>query len=153
VHLDLRGELSFEAHQLTRNGDRGSRPITGRVRANGSRISVTFSRSPSLRGPSRSSSRRWVDLLDRSGLTVQVEGPYGPVVTAGHGVRSSWWQALTTGSHGIRLGSRRAVLGTLRGPRLFDIAVPEWVRPTAVPRDRRLTSTLKNVLARRESKE
>lgn len=153
MQVHLVGEVSFQTHQVARKREPGLRPISGRVQADGSRISVTFSRSPSLRGPARSSSRRCADALGRAGLTVHVIGPYGPVITAGHDVRSPWWQALATGSRRIRLGSRRAVLDTLRGPRLFDVAVPEWLRPPTALRSRRLTSTLTNMLARREPKE
>jgi hypothetical protein len=138
VQVQLVGEVSFETYQPARNSEPDLGPITGRVRAEGSRISVTFSRSPSLRGSARSSSRRWADLLGRAGLTVQMVGPYGPVITAGHEVCAPWWQAVATGSRRIRLGSRRAVLDTLRGPRIFDVAVPELLRPPTALRSRPL---------------
>ena len=62
--------------------------------------------------------------LDDQGLTVHLTGPSGPLLHVGHGVRAPWWQVPATGSRLIRVASVPLALRSLRGPRLFQVALP-----------------------------
>jgi hypothetical protein len=100
--------------------------VSGRVRADGSVVSMQFSRLPSLATPTAGSWGRAVaDQLDREGVTVQVLGPDRTVVVElGHGVRAPRWQRLLTRSRLIRIRSLRSCFRSLRGPRLLEMALP-----------------------------
>ncbi len=97
--------------------------VDGSVRADGSVISVRFSRTPSFTGGSRTLARPWADLLHRNGVVMQLSGPAGLVAEVG-AVDAPWWQRLLTGSRHVRLGSARALVGSVGGPRLFDAVLP-----------------------------
>jgi hypothetical protein len=121
---------------------RGPRPTptTGRVRAEGSDVTVAFSRTPSLAGQgTRPLVRPFAQTLNARGLTVHVIGPSGPLLHVGHGVRAPWWQVPATGSRFIEVASVPLALRSLRGPRLFEVALPPLVvQPgTALVRTRR----------------
>ena len=103
---------------------------TGRVEADGGRdVTVSFSPMPSLGGTStRPLVRPLAERLDDLGLTLHVHGPDGPLVRLGAGVDAPWWQWPATRSSRIELVSARAVARSLRGPRVFEVALP----PSAV---------------------
>jgi hypothetical protein len=103
-------------------------PTTGTVRADGSDVVVEFSRTPSLAGKgTRPVVRPVAQSLDDQGLTVHLTGPSGPLLHVGHGVRAPWWQVPATGSRLIRVASVPLALRSLRGPRLFEVALPPLV--------------------------
>lgn len=103
-------------------------PTTGRVRADGSDVVVELSRSPSLAGSgTRPLVRPLAQALDDNGLTVHLTGPSGPLLHVGHGVRAPWWQVPATGSRFIKVASVPLVVRSLRGPRLFQVALPPFV--------------------------
>ncbi|MBB3325077.1 hypothetical protein [Microlunatus antarcticus] len=105
----------------------GPVPTTGTVRADGSDVTVDFSRTPSLAGSgTRPLVRPFAQALEDNGLTVHLTGPSGPLLHAGHGVRAPWWQVPATGSRFIRVDVPLAVR-SLRGPRLFEVALPPLV--------------------------
>ncbi len=115
-------DLAFEV-QLDEVG-----PTTGRVRGNGSDVTVELSRNPSLAGSgTRPLVRPLAQALDDNGVTVHVAGPSGPLLHVGHGVRAPWWQVPATGSRYVRVASVPLVLRSLRGPRLFEVALPPFV--------------------------
>lgn len=106
----------------------GPTPTTGRVRADGSDVTVEFSRTPSLAGSgTRPLVRPLAQSLDDNGLTVHLTGPSGPLLDVGHGVRAPWWQVPATGSRFIRVVSVPLAVRSLRGPRLFKVALPPLV--------------------------
>lgn len=118
----------------------GPTPTTGRVLADGSDVTVEFSRTPSLAGSgTRPLVRPLAQSLDDNGLTIHLTGPSGPLLHVGHGVRAPWWQVPATGSRFIRVASVPLALRALRGPRLFKVALPPLVvQPgTALTRTRR----------------
>ncbi|HEU5485654.1 MAG TPA: hypothetical protein VFU98_12170 [Microlunatus sp.] len=103
-----------------------SDPIKGRVTADGHLITVGFSTTPSLspRG-TRGLASLAADQLDRQGLTVRLVDADGLIlVELGHRVRAPGWQRFLTRSRLIRVRSVRRYLRTLRGPRLFRVALP-----------------------------
>ena len=103
-------------------------PTTGTVRADGSDVVVEFSQTPSLAGKgTRPVVRPVAQSLDDQGLTVHLTGPSGPLLHVGHGVRAPWWQVPATGSRLIRVASVPLALRSLRGPRLFEVALPPLV--------------------------
>jgi hypothetical protein len=115
-------------------------PPTGTVRADGSDVTVAFSQTPSLAGKgTRPLVRPLAQTLDDNGLTVHLTGPEGTLLDVGHGVRAPWWQVPATGSRFIRVVSLPLALRSLRGPRLFQVALPPLiVQPSmALTRTRR----------------
>ena len=144
-------DLTFEV-QLDEVG-----PTTGRVRGDGSDVTVELSRTPSLAGSgTRPLVRPLAQTLDDSGVTIHLTGPSGPLLHVGHGVRAPWWQVPATGSRFIEVASVPLALRSLRGPRLFQVALPPFVvQPgMALTRNRRqrlslLTRQLLRRLTRR----
>ena len=129
-------DLAFEV-QLD---EVGPTPTTGRVLADGTDVTVELSRTPSLAGSgTRPLVRPLARSLDENGLTVHLVGPAGPLLHVGHGVRAPWWQVPATGSRFIRVASVPLAVRSLRGPRLFEVALPPLVvQPgTALTRSRR----------------
>lgn len=103
-------------------------PTTGRVRADGTDVEVELSRTPSLAGKgTRPLVRPLAQKLDEEGLTVHLVGPSGPLLHVGHGVRAPWWQVPATGSRFIEVVSVPLALRSLRGPKLFQVALPPLV--------------------------
>ena len=138
--MKIVADLTFEVS----TDDTGTSPrptrTTGRVWAAGSDVTVEFSQTPSLAGSgTRPLVRPVAQALDDNGLTVHLTGPAGPLLHVGHGVRAPWWQVPATGSRFIRVASVPLVLRSLRGPRLFQVALPPLVvQPgTALTRTRR----------------
>lgn len=124
--MHIVADLRFQVQTV--EGGRGSSDaaVTGRVDADGSVVTVDFSRTPSLLGAGgRRRARALASALDTYGVTVRLRGPTGLLVSLGHGVTAPRWQRLATGSGQIRLGSRRILLRSLRGPRLFAAALPD----------------------------
>lgn len=121
-------DLTFEV--VSDDGARGTHPAptTGRVQADGSDVTVQFSSTPSLAGTgTRPLVRPLAQTLDDNGLTVHLTGPSGPLLHVGHGVRAPWWQVPATGSRFIRVASIPLAVRSLRGPRLFQVALPPLV--------------------------
>jgi hypothetical protein len=103
-------------------------PTTGRVRADGSDVTVELSQTPSLAGKgTRPVVRPLAQSLDDNGLTVHLIGPSGPLLHVGHGVRAPWWQVPATGSRFVRVASIPLAVRSLRGPQLFKVALPPFV--------------------------
>ncbi len=122
--MKIVADLHFE---VTSDDDRDPHPTptTGRVRADGSDVTVEFSRTPSLAGGgTRPLVRPLAQTLDDNGLTVHLTGPSGPLLHVGHGVRAPWWQVPATGSRFVRVASVPLAVRSLRGPRLFEVALP-----------------------------
>ncbi|GAA1433123.1 hypothetical protein GCM10009616_24330 [Microlunatus lacustris] len=126
--LRVTADLSFTVDVPSRS----ARPTrcTGRVEADGGRdVTVSFSPVPSLGGSStRPLVRPLAERLDDLGLTLHVHGPQGPLVRLGAGVDAPWWQWPATRSSRIELLDARALARSLRGPRVFEVALP----PSAV---------------------
>ena len=121
IVADLRFEVSTDAS----GRDPHPAPTTGRVRADGSDVTVEFSQTPSLAGKgTRPVVRPVAQRLDDQGLTVHLTGPSGPLLHVGHGVRAPWWQVPATGTRLIRVASVPLAVRSLRGPRLFQVALP-----------------------------
>jgi hypothetical protein len=81
--------------------------------------------------------RPLAERLDDLGLTLVVRGPDGPLVRLGAGVDAPWWQWPATRSSRIELLSRRALTRSLRGPRVFEVALPpSTVLPAVTDRQR-----------------
>jgi hypothetical protein len=126
-------------------------PCTGRVQADGHEITVSFSSTPSLGGSStRPLVRPLAHQLERLGLVVHVVGPDGPLLRLGAGVRAPRWQLLATRSSRIELLSARALVRSLRGPRVFEAALPPGavlpaVRHRQRTRRRRVAVALRQV--------
>lgn len=146
--LRIVADLDFSVRDTGRSADQ---PVVGHVRADGSVVSVEFSATPSLLGLRRGQlSSDVAELLHREGVTLQVSGPSGLVVSVGRDAEGPWWQRVLTGSRHARLGSARAVAGSLRGPRVLEVALPLPVTPsrraklgrTAVGVARRLSDRL-----------
>jgi hypothetical protein len=117
-------DLTFEV-QLD---EVGPGPTTGRVRGDGTEVTVELSRTPSLAGSgTRPLVRPLARTLDDQGLTVHLTGPSGPLLHVGRGVRAPWWQVPATGSRFIQIASVPLALRSLRGPRLFKVALPPFV--------------------------
>jgi len=118
----IAADLTFEV-QLDEVG-----PTTGRVRGVGSDVTVELSRTPSLAGTgTRPLVRPLARTLDDNDLTVHLTGPDGPLLRLGHGVRAPWWQVPATGSRFIEVVSVPRALRSLRGPKLFQVALPPSV--------------------------
>jgi len=125
--MKIVADLRFE---VTTDGDRDPHPAptTGQVRADGSDLTVEFSQTPSLAGKgTRPVVRPLASTLDDNGLTVHLVGPAGPLLHVGHGVRAPWWQVPVTGSRFVRVASIPLAVRSLRGPRLFKVALPPFV--------------------------
>ncbi|MGI3785955.1 MAG: hypothetical protein ACRYG2_34860 [Janthinobacterium lividum] len=123
IVADLHFEVSPDDDQ-----DPHPTPTTGRVRADGSDVTVEFSRTPSLAGGgTRPLVRPLAQTLDDHGLTVHLTGPSGPLLHVGHGVRAPWWQVPATGSRFVRVASVALAVRSLRGPQLFRVALPPLV--------------------------
>ena len=117
-------DLTFEV-QLD---EVGPAPTTGRVSADGSDVTVEFSRTPSLAGSgTRPLVRPFAQQLDDNGVTIHLTGPSGPLLHVGHGVRAPWWQVPATGSRFVRVVSVPLAVRSLRGPKLFQVALPPLV--------------------------
>jgi hypothetical protein len=126
VPLQIRADLAFTV-DVPPHGGRGWHPTqcTGRVLANGQQVDIHLSPLPSLGGSAtRPLVRPLAQRLDDLGLTVQVEGPDGPLIRLGAGVRAPWWQQLLTRSSRIHLISVRALARSVGGPRIFEVALP-----------------------------
>lgn len=135
--LRVRADLTFSV-DVPGHSARPTR-CTGRVEADGGQdVTVTFSPMPSLGGAStRPLVRPLADRLDGLGLTLLVQGPDGPLVRLGAGVAGPWWQWPATRSSRIELLSRRALARSLRGPRVFEVALPPAaVLPAVTDRQR-----------------
>ena len=123
--MKIVADLSFEVTTDASGGGPHPNPTTGRVRADGSDVTVEFSQTPSLAGKgTRPVVRPVAQSLDEQGLTVHLTGPSGPLLHVGHGVRAPWWQVPATGSRLIRIASVALALRSLQGPRLFQVALP-----------------------------
>jgi len=111
---------------------------TGRVTAGGHDIEVHLDPMPSLGGSSsRPLVRPLANQLDDLGLTLQVVGPDGPLVRLGAAARAPWWQLPATHGSRIQLLSLRALLRSLGGPKVFDVALPPAaVLPAVTDRQR-----------------
>jgi len=126
--MKIVADLRFEVTTDGSDRDPHPTPTTGRVRADGSDVVVAFSQTPSLAGKgTRPVVRPVAQSLDDQGLTVHLTGPSGPLLHVGHGVRAPWWQVPATGSRLIRVASVPLALRSLRGPRLFEVALPPLV--------------------------
>ena len=126
--MKIVADLTFEVALDGSGRDPHPMITTGRVRADGSDVNVEFSRTPSLAGSgTRPLVRPVARTLDDNGLTVHLTGPSGPLLDIGHGVRAPWWQVPATGSRLIRVASVPRVVRSLRGPRLFQVALPPFV--------------------------
>jgi hypothetical protein len=126
VPLQIRADLAFTV-DVPHHGGRGSHPTqcSGRVRADGQQVDIHLSPLPSLGGSAtRPLVRPLAQRLDDLGITVQVEGPDGPLIRLGAGVRAPWWQQLVTRSSRIHLISVRALTRSVGGPRIFEVALP-----------------------------
>ncbi len=137
--LQIRADLTFTVDVPPHAGG-GAHPArcTGRVRADGQQVDVHLSPMPSLGGSAtRPLVRPLAQRLSDLGLTVQVEGPDGPLVRLGAGVRAPWWQQLVTRSSRIHLVSIRALARSVGGPRIFEVALPPAAVLPAVFDDQR----------------
>lgn len=127
--LRIVADIDFSVRDTGRGSDE---PVLGHVRADGSVVSVEFSATPSLLGLRRGQlSGDVAELLHREGVTLRVSGPSGLVVSVGREAKGPLWQRVVTGSRYARLGSARAVAGSIRGPRVLEVALPQ---PTKQPR-------------------
>ena len=143
--MKIVADLTFEVSPDDSHRGAHPAPTTGRVRADGTDVSVEFSRTPSLAGAgTRPLVRPLAQALDDQGLTVHLTGPSGPLLDVGHGVHAPWWQVPATGSRFIRVASVPLAVRSLRGPRLFQVALPPLlVQPqTALTRTPRQRVTL-----------
>ena len=123
--MKIVADLRFEVTTDASGRDPHPTPTTGRVRADGSDVTVEFSQTPSLAGKgTRPVVRPVAQQLDDQGLTVHLTGPSGPLLHVGHGVRAPWWQVPATGTRLIRVASVPLAVRSLRGPRLFQVALP-----------------------------
>jgi hypothetical protein len=126
--MKIVADLRFEVSTDDSGRSPHPTPTTGRVRADGPDVTVEFSRTPSLAGGgTRPLVRPLARSLDDNGLTVHLTGPEGPLLDVGHGVRAPWWQVPATGSRFVRVASVPLALRSLRGPRLFEVALPPLV--------------------------
>ncbi len=136
--MKIVADLAFE---VVTDASRGPHPtpVTGRVRADGSEVVVEFSDTPSLAGAgTRPLVRPLAEALDEHGLTVRLTGPSGTLLRLGRGVRAPWWQLPATSSRRIEVTSVPLALRSLRGPRLFEAALPPLLaQPGALRLSRR----------------
>ena len=99
--------------------------MPGRVRADGSEVTVDFSRTPSLAGSgTRPLVRPLAHALDEHGLTVRVTGPSGTLLRLGHGVRAPWWQVPATSSRRIQVTSVPLALRSLMFKTARNLGAP-----------------------------
>jgi hypothetical protein len=150
VPLQLQADLTFTV-DVPAHAGRGAHPTrcTGRVRAEGQQVEIHLSPMPSLGGSAtRPLVRPLAQRLEDLGLTVQVEGPDGPLVRLGSGVRAPWWQQLVTRSSRIHLVSVRALARSVGGPRIFEVALPPAAVLPAVSDDQRRSRRRASVSAR-----
>jgi hypothetical protein len=82
-----------------------------------------------------------------------VQGPDGPLVRLGAGVDAPVWQWPATRSRRVELLSPRALARSLRGPRVFEVALPPAAVLPAVTgrqrsRRRRVAVALRQVARR-----
>ncbi|MGI3784541.1 MAG: hypothetical protein ACRYG2_27590 [Janthinobacterium lividum] len=126
--MKIVADLTFEVTLDGSRRDPHPTSTTGRVRADGPDVTVELSSTPSLAGKgTRPLVRPLAQSLDDNGLTVHLTGPSGPLLHVGHGVRAPWWQVPATGSRFIRVASVPLAVRSLRGPRLFEVALPPLV--------------------------
>jgi hypothetical protein len=126
--MKIVADLHFQVSSDDAAADPHPTPTTGRVLADGSDVTVEFSQTPSLAGKgTRPVVRPLAQTLDDSGLTVHLVGPAGPLLHVGHGVRAPWWQVPATGSRFVKVASVPLAVRSLRGPRLFKVALPPFV--------------------------
>lgn len=129
-HVDLPGPAPRGwGSRRSRASSPGRRPrptrCSGRVRADGSDITVEFDPMPSLGGTStRPLVRPLANHLDRLGLTVRIVGPDGPLIMLGAGAHAPWWQRPITHGSRIQLVSLRGLARSLGGPKVFEVALP-----------------------------
>src|SRR4051794_19976307 len=106
ARMRIVADLTFEVSPDDAPRGAHPAPTTGRVRADGTDVTVEFSRTPSLAGAgTRPLVRPLAQALDDQGLTVHLTGPAGPLLDMGHGVHAPWWQVPATGSRFIRVAS------------------------------------------------
>lgn len=102
---------------LTFSVDGPSGSSTGRVDAAESKVTISVTNPAavvgSVLGNRPQNATAIGDLLAQSGVTVEVVGPRGPVISVGAGVDSAVG-ALLSGSRHLRLGSLRAAAPLLR---------------------------------------
>ena len=137
---------------LTFSVDGPGGPSSGRIEAAGSRLTVHASDPVAAmdaafgaRGPASNTPAAVANFLAERGLTVDVVGPRGPVVTLGAGVQSAVG-GLVSGSRHVRLGSPRGVTpflaarltptASVRRGLLFGAAVAAALLASAVVRRR-----------------
>ena len=152
--MKIVADLTFEVTPDGGARDPHPTPTTGRVRADGTEVTVEFSRTPSLAGAgTRPLVRPLAQALDDQGLTVRLQGPSGPLLDVGHGVRAPWLAGAATGSRFIRVASVPLAVRSLRGPRLFQVALPPALvlprTPLVRNRRQRLALLARQVLRRR----
>ncbi len=96
---------------LTFSVDGPSGSSTGRVDAAESKVTISVTNPADVIGSALGNRSHQAaalgDLLAEAGLTIEVVGPHGPVVTVGAGVDSAVG-ALLSGTRHLRLGSLRA---------------------------------------------
>jgi len=102
---------------LTFSVDGPSGSSTGRVDAAESKVTISLTNPAAVIGPALGNRPQNAaaigDLLARSGVTVEVVGPQGPVLSFGAGVDSAVG-ALLSGTRHLRLGSLRATAPLVR---------------------------------------
>lgn len=102
---------------LTFSVDGPSGSSTGRVDAAGSKVTIAVTNPAAVIGSALGNRPQDAaaigDLLAQSGVTVEVVGPQGPVMSVGAGVDSAVG-ALLGGTRHLRLGSLRATAPLLR---------------------------------------
>lgn len=136
--MHVTADLAFQV-EVDGSG-RASQPIrcTGRLHARGQDVTVEFTPAPSLGGSStRPLVRPLARRLAEEGLTVHLVGPDGLLLRLGAGVRAPRWQWLATRSRIIELGAPAVLARSLRGPRLFEVALPPAVALPAATRRQR----------------
>ncbi len=139
VQADLRIDVDGVPARLTAEGDR--------LTLQSSRPERAWAAAPALVG--RAAGPRWVgraaDVLADAGLTVDVVGPQGVVVSLGDGVGSRLGRAVT-GSSAVRPGAPAAVVGSAwRWARLV-------ARPATATAGVVVLAALVGVLARRRGR-
>lgn len=121
MSIRIEADLRFQVQSAAVSGR--AVPVHGSIRADGAVVDVELSRTPSLARGARETARPLADLLYRNGLTVRLSGPSGLLAEAGV-VDAPRWHRVFTGTPRIRLGSARVLVGSVRGPQLFDAVLP-----------------------------
>ena len=102
---------------LTFSVDGPSGSSTGRVDAAESKVTISVANPAAVIGSAMGNRPQYAavigDLLAQSGVTVEVVGPQGPVMSVGAGVDSAVG-ALLSGTRHLRLGSLRATAPLIR---------------------------------------